>query len=119
MSAEELAQIAAALGLEEFDPTWAGATMVIAGLPDLSHLPPSSRLQVQGGATIVVDMQNRPCHLPAPVIEAAHQGHGKAFKRAAQGLRGVTAWVECEGVVNVGDTVTLHVPDQRAWRGGL
>jgi hypothetical protein len=118
LSAEELGRIADALGLARLDPAWLGATVVLAGIPDLSHLPPSSRLQDEvSGATLVVDMQNRPCHLPAPVIEAAAPGHGAGFKRAARGLRGVTAWTEREGMLSIGDPVRLHVPDQRAWRG--
>ena len=94
-----------------------GATLVVIGIPDLSHLPPSARLQGEGGATIVVDMQNRPCNLPAREIEAEAPGHGKAFKSAAKGRRGVTAWVERPGVLTLGDRLRLHVPDQRAWRG--
>jgi hypothetical protein len=46
-----------------------------------------------------------------------HPGKGAAFKPAAKGLRGVTAWVEREGLFRIGDAITLHIPDQRAWRG--
>ena len=115
LSAEELAEIAARMGVAALDPALVGATMVVQGIPDLSHLPPSSRLQAEGGATLVVDMQNRACVLPAKPIEAALPGFGKAFKAAASGRRGVTAWVEREGLLRVGDLVRLHVPDQRAW----
>lgn len=115
LSAEELALIARDMGLARLDPALVGATMVIEGIGDFSHLPPSSRLQGEGGATLVVDMQNRPCTLPGPVIEAAHPGFGKAFKPAAAGRRGVTAWVEREGTLRLGERVRLHVPDQRAW----
>jgi hypothetical protein len=116
--AEELALIAGALGLEAVDPAWLGASVVISGLPDFSHLPPSARLQAESGATMVVDMQNRPCQFPARTIEAARPGHGKAFKPAAEGRRGVTAWVECEGLLKLGDRLRLHIPDQRAWAPG-
>lgn len=115
LSAEELAEIAARMGLEALDPARLGASIVIEGLPDLSHLPPSSRLQAPSGATLVVDMQNRPCVLPARSIETVHPGYGKAFKTAANGRRGVTAWVQREGRIALGDTLTLHVPDQRVW----
>lgn len=115
VSAEELAQIAADCGLETVNPALIGASLVIKGIPDFSHLPPSSRLQFADGSTIVVDMQNRPCHLPAKVINADHPGAGDKFKTAAKGKRGVTAWVEREGKIHLGDTVTLHIPDQRAW----
>jgi len=49
-------------------------------------------------------------------IETARPGHGKAFKSASKGLRGVTAWVERPGTLRPGDTLRLHLPDQRAWR---
>ena len=118
LSEEELAEIASRMNLAEVDPGWLGATLVLRGIPDLTHLPPSSRLQVErNGTTLVVDMENRSCQLPAPVIEAAAPGHGRAFKRAASGRRGVTAWVEREGDLKRGDTVRLHIPDQRPWAG--
>lgn len=115
VSAEEMAEVARRMGLEAFDPAWAGASVVVEGIPDLSHLPPSSRLQAEGGATLTVDMHNRPCHLPAKVIDEAAPGFGRAFKEAARGLRGVTAWVEREGTLSLGERLRLHVPDQRAW----
>jgi hypothetical protein len=117
VSVEELQAIASKLGLDSVDPAWLGASVVIGGLPDFSHLPPSSRLQGAGGCTLVVDMQNRPCQLPARTIEAIRPGHGKAFKAAATGRRGVTAWVECEGILHLGEAVRLHIPDQRPWQG--
>ncbi|MFN7224313.1 MAG: MOSC domain-containing protein [Paracoccaceae bacterium] len=115
LGAEDLAAIAARMGLESLDPALVGATMVISGLPDFSHLPPSSRLQGAGGATLVVDMENRPCQLPAKPIETVHAGFGARFKSAAKGRRGVTAWVEREGVFTLGEPITLHIPDQPVW----
>jgi MOSC domain len=115
VSAEDLAAIADRMGIAALDPSLLGASMVIAGIPDFTHLPPSSRLQADSGATLVVDMENRPCQLPAKGIEALHPGFGATFKAAARGRRGVTAWVEREGVLRVGQAVRLFVPDQRAW----
>lgn len=115
LGAEDLAAVAAAMGLEALDPSLVGATLVIAGIPDFSHIPPSSRLQAAGGATLVVDMENRPCTLPAKPIEGAHPGLGARFKPAAAGRRGVTAWVEREGLLRLGEIVTLFVPDQPVW----
>jgi MOSC domain-containing protein YiiM len=116
MSAEDLDAIAQAMGIARLDPALVGASMVLEGLPDFTHLPPSSRLQDEAsGATLVVDMENRPCQLPARPIEAAYPGFGKGFKSAAKNRRGVTAWVEREGVIALGATLRLHVPDQRAW----
>jgi hypothetical protein len=65
--------------------------------------------------TLVVDMENRPCHLPAKVIDEDAPGHGKAFRAAAAGRRGVTAWVEREGWLRLGEVLRLHIPDQPAW----
>ena len=116
-SAEELAEIAQKLGLETVDPAWLGASVVVEGLPDFTHVPPSSRLQGPDGVTLTVDMLNQPCNLVARTIEDARPGHGKAFKAAAEGRRGVTAWVERPGTLRVGDDLVLHVPGQRAWQG--
>lgn len=115
LSAEELAATAADMGVDALDPSLVGASLVIEGIPDFTHVPPSSRLQGADGVTLVIDMENRPCHLPAKPIDAEGPGHGKAFKTAAQGRRGVTAWVEREGVLSVGDDLRLHIPDQRVW----
>ncbi|MCV3272888.1 MOSC domain-containing protein [Roseobacter sinensis] len=115
LSAEELGAIAAEMGLEEIDPVWVGASMVIDGIPDFTHVPPSSRLQMPSGASLTVDMENRPCVLPGSEIEKDRPGFGARFKPAAKNRRGVTAWVEREGPVAVGDAVTLHIPDQPVW----
>lgn len=115
ISEEEFAEIAADCGLDRLDPVYSGASLVIKGIPDFTHLPPSSRLQLPDGATLVIDMENRPCHLPARAINADQPGAGDNFKVAAKGKRGVTAWVEREGHVSIGDMVRLHIPDQRAW----
>jgi len=115
LSVEDLAAIAAKMGVERIDPAWVGASLVVEGIPDFTHLPPSSRLQGPDGMTLVVDMENRPCHLPAKVIDAHLPGVGGRFKAAAQGRRGVTAWVEREGVLRLGEMLRLHIPDQPVW----
>lgn len=115
LSAEEMARIAAELGLPRLEPAWLGASVVIEGIADFSHVPPSSRLQAGDGTTLVIDMQNRPCRFPARTIQTAAPGHGRDFKAVAEGRRGVTAWVERPGTLRRGETLRLHVPDQRGW----
>lgn len=115
LSEEELAQTAAEMGLEAIDPIWVGASMILRGIPDFTHVPPSSRLQAENGATLVIDMENRPCVLPGREIEQEHAGFGPKYKAAAVDRRGVTAWVEREGQIAVGDVLTLHIPDQPVW----
>jgi MOSC domain-containing protein YiiM len=118
VSAEEMAEVARDMGLAAMDYAWVGASLVLEGIPDLTHLPPSSRLQGPDGVTLVVDMENLPCQEPAVTIDKAVPGQGKGFKTAAQGKRGVTAWVEREGTLRLGDEVRLHIPAQRAWTPG-
>ena len=115
LSVEELQQIATKMGLPALSPSLLGITMLLEGIPDFSHIPPGSRLQAASGATIVVNLNNRPCTVPLKAIEAAHPGYGAKFKPAANGLRGIVAWVERQGPLHLGDTVRLHIPDQRPW----
>lgn len=115
LSQEELDEIAKTMGIEKVDPARLGASMVVKGIPDFSHVPPSSRLLAASGASVVIDMENRPCVIPARSLEAVHPGQGKGFKPAAEGRRGVTASVASEGRVAVGDRLTLHIPDQPLW----
>jgi hypothetical protein len=115
LSAEELDLIALDMGLERVNPAHLGATIVVRGIPDFTHVPPSSRLQTSNGCTLVVDMENRPCIFPGREIDKDEPGHGPKFKPAATGRRGITAWVQRPGRLVVGDNLRLFVPDQRSW----
>ena len=115
LSGEELDGIAADIGLDALDPGLVGASVILRGIPDFTHVPPSSRLQAPSGLTLTIDMENRPCVLPGREIEAEAPGHGTAFKTAAKGRRGVTAWVERPGALALGDRLRLFIPDQRPW----
>ncbi|MEL7117132.1 MAG: sulfurase, partial [Pseudomonadota bacterium] len=90
LSAEEAAVIAQKIGVDDLDPEWLGASIVVSGIPDWSHVPPGSRIQTEAKTTITIDLENGPCNLPGKEIEADAPGHGKAFKAAAEGRRGVT-----------------------------
>lgn len=117
VSDEELADIARHLELPELHPGWLGANLAIVGIPELTTLPPSSRLIFSGGVSLVVDMENEPCDGPAKEIDQRHPGKGRLFVKNALGRRGVTAWVEREGVIEHGDTVDVHMPPLRQYRG--
>jgi hypothetical protein len=119
VSVEEMAEVARELGLLSFDYAWVGASVVVEGIPDLTHLPPSTRIQGESGTTLVVDLENGPCLQPAKTIERERPGHGKRFKEAARGRRGITAWVEREGTLRVGERLRLHLPTQRPWMPAL
>jgi len=118
VSQEELDAIADALDIGSVEPSRLGASLVLKGIPDLTHIPPSSRLQCDAtGTTLTVDMENLPCGFPAKSLEAAHPGKGKGFRVAAKGRRGITAWVEREGPLALGAHLRLYIPAQRPWAG--
>jgi MOSC domain-containing protein YiiM len=103
------------MGLEAVEAEWLGGNLVTSGIPDLTLLPPSTRLQFSSGATLVVDMENAPCRQVADVI-AGHKGEaGLSFVKHATHKRGITAWVEREGGIGLGDSISLILPPQRHW----
>lgn len=115
VSREELDDIAELMGLASVRPAWLGANLMLSGIPALTLLPPSSRLQFPSGATLTIDVENGPCIHPARVIEEHHPGKGSTFVKHAKSRRGVTAWVERAGPVALGDSVEVHVPNQPAY----
>lgn len=112
---EELAAIALAMGIPAVRPEWVGANIVTSGIPDLTLLPPSTRLQFPSGATLVVDMENLPCRYPASIIEKHHPEQVMGFVKAANHKRGVVGWIEAEGVIRAGDAITVWIPPQRIY----
>ena len=115
VSVEEMAEIADKLDIPSLPPEWVGANLLVSGIPDLTILPPSTRMMFSSGATLIVDLENQPCKYPAEIIEKHHPGHGSAFVAMAKNKRGLVAWVEREGKIASGDTIRLFLPPQRLW----
>ena len=115
LSEEELAATAADLGMTRIDPAWVGASLVLRGIPDFTHVPPSSRLQGESGTVLTVDMENLPCSHTAREIEKEKAGTSKGYKAAARDRRGVTAWVEREGTLRLCEKMRLFIPAQPGW----
>lgn len=115
LSKEQLAEIAGLLGIGDLPPEWVGANLVTSGIPDLTFLPPSTRMMFSSGATLIVDGENAPCRFVGDVIEKHHPGQGMAFPKLARNKRGLVAWVEREGSISVGDEIMLHIPPQRIY----
>jgi hypothetical protein len=115
LSAEELAEVAQNMAIPAVKPEWVGANMVLRGIPDLTLLPPSTRLQFPSGAMIVVDAENHPCRYPAEIIERHHPEAKKGFVAAAMHKRGVVGWVEAEGTIRIGDRITIWIPPKRIY----
>jgi len=115
VSVEEMAEVASKLDIPSLPPEWVGANLLLSGIPDLTLLPPSTRMMFSSGATLIIDLENEPCKYPAMVIERHHPGHGLAFPKVATNKRGLVAWVEREGNIRLGDSVRLFLPPQRVW----
>lgn len=116
LSAEQMSQIEKTMELDTLPPEWVGANLIVSGIHDFSQLPPSSRLIAKNGTSLVVDMENAPCKFPGDYIDQYVPGKGSAYPKAALGKRGITMWVEREGTLTVGDTLTLHIPPVCQWR---
>ncbi len=116
---EELAEIAANMGVPVVEPEWIGANLVLRGVPNLSHLPPMTRIYFPQLAALALEGENHPCLFPGKAIQNAYPalpGLGKQFPKAAFHLRGVVGWVERAGMIRDGDTVRIEVPDFAPYR---
>lgn len=115
VSGAELQRIAAQAGLPRLLPEWFGANLLVEGIPNLTYLPPSTRLFFPQDAVLVVEGENRPCSSLAGVIQGQYPeiaGLAARFLAAARGQRGIVAWVERPGVIREGDRVRVEVARQ-------
>lgn len=106
----ELGEIARALGIEDLAPGTIADNICTAGLPDLTSLPPLSRLVFGSGAVLMVGGSNAPCIIAGGMVEERYGAPAQRFPKAAIDRRGITAWVERPGPITVGDTVAVVPP---------
>lgn len=117
VAADELAQIAAGMGIAEIRPEWIGANLVLGGVPRLSMLPSGTMLFFSGGVTIKVDAQNAPCRLAGRSVARKAglddvEAGALLFPKHGRRLRGLVAWVEKPGRIERGDQVSVRIPEQ-------
>ncbi|TYC67213.1 molybdenum cofactor sulfurase [Stappia sp. BW2] len=115
LSTEELSLIATRMGLPEMKGEWIGGNIILSGIPNLTMVPPRTRLVFEGGAVIRVDGENRPCRFAGAAIAEANpggEGLDLLFPQKAKRQRGLVGYVEIPGQVTAGETVTAHVPEQ-------
>lgn len=119
---DELADVAALMGVPMIAPEWIGANITLSGVPMLSLLPASTLLFFAGGATVKIDFQNGPCKIAGAAV-ARHLGRdgdtdlALAFVPAAKRRRGLIAWVEKPGTIAMGESVRVQVPEQWLYPG--
>lgn len=119
LSVEELAEVAGILRIAELKPEWIGANLLLAGVPDLSLLPPRTLLMFPSGATIRIDGDNGPCRISGASVASKIPGRPDlefGFVKAAKYKRGVLGWVEREGEVRPGDVAKVRIWDQALYR---
>ena len=114
---DELAVAAADMGIDRIEPGWIGANLVIGGIPLLTMLPPRTQLFFEGGVTLRIDGDNKPCRLAGAAIarnypERDEMSLALDFVKAARRRRGIVAWVEKPGVITPGEAVTAHIWEQ-------
>lgn len=119
VSVEELAMVAADMGLARIEAGWIGANILVAGIPRFTLLPPRTRLVFAGGAVVRVDSDNDPCRSAGAAI-ARHvpgrEGLDLLFPKAARRRRGLVGFVERPGVIRPGEDVTAHIPEHWLYR---
>jgi len=114
---DEMAIVASRMGIAEMRPEWLGANLTIAGVRRLSMIPSGTLMFFEGGVTLKVDGQNKPCRIAGRAIaEGAGMADREAgallFPKSADRLRGLVAWVEKPGVIRQGEAVSLRLPEQ-------
>ncbi|WP_419910077.1 MOSC domain-containing protein [Hoeflea sp.] len=124
LSLDELADIAADMGIADVRPEWIGGNLTIEGIPHLSMLPASTLLFFEGGVTLKVDFQNLPCRVAGSAIAENYpdrepDGLSLDFVKAAKRRRGLIAWVEIPGTIRAGEAVRARIPEQWIYNGAL
>lgn len=120
LDADELVAVASDLSIPELKPEWIGGNIVLSGVPHLSLLPPRTQLFFEGGVTIRIDGDNGPCGIAGRSIAAQFDGREDlefAFPKVAKHRRGLVGWIEKDGVIAVGEAVTVRIWEQWIYPG--
>jgi hypothetical protein len=115
ISVEEMKAVSAELGIPQIFPEWLGANLLVAGIPALTQVPPSSRLHFKNGAVLVVHGENDPCSHPGKVLQQEYPHIPRlspAFIKAANHKRGLVAWVEKAGIIASDEPFEVEVAEQ-------
>ena len=114
ISAEEMAAVAADLNISEIKPEWMCANLLLQGIPNLTQLPPSTRLIFSQGAVVVIYLENLPCGNVGGIIQRRYgrPGLSEQFVKVCLHKRGLLACVERAGIIAAGDTFRAEIPEQ-------
>jgi hypothetical protein len=110
----ELADVAAALGIESLPPGLIADNICTSGITGLTDLPRMTRLVFASGAVVMLGGENMPCTIAGGLVAGRYAIDPAAFPKAALGRRGVTGWVEHPGTVRPGDSLQVIPPSRGA-----
>lgn len=116
LSVEESVFIAEALGIPVLAPELLGANILFKGMDGFTQLPRGTTLWFPRGVVLSVECENLPCMGPGNLIAESFAGvKASDFVNVAMGKRGLVGVVyttghEGEGVITVGDMVTVRKP---------
>ena len=112
LSVEDLEDIRLAMGIPELKPEWVGANIVTQDIPDLTLLPPGTRLVFPNDTVLIVEEENFPCTDPGKVIQSQFpeiDGLSNKFPKAAMHKRGIVATVERAGSISVNEPIEVRL----------
>ena len=116
VSVEELAEIAADIGMDEpITAASVGANLCLEGIPQLSRLPKGTLLRFPSGCELIVEEYNPPCKYMGEELSKRHGVSPTAFPKAATLKRGVVGVVEAAGAISTGDEVTVTIYETPGW----
>lgn len=116
VSIEELAEIAADMGIEgPITAASVGANLCIEGIPELSRLPKGTLLKFPSGAELIVEEYNPPCKYMGEEQAKLHGVAATAFPKASTLKRGIVGVVEAAGQINAGDDVAVTLYATPSW----
>jgi MOSC domain-containing protein YiiM len=113
ISVEEMRELARRMDLPVIEPEWLGANLLLQGIPDLTMIPPSSRMYFPDNTVLVIDSENNPCIHPGKIIQSHYperSGLVELFVESARHLRGLVAWVERPGTIAQADGIRFETP---------
>lgn len=116
---QELQRVAQGMEIDQVNPRWIGANMLVSGIANLSMLPAGTLMFFEGGATVKIDGQNAPCKLAGGAIAKRYPGReglDLLFPKVARRLRGLIGWVEKPGTVRPGAGVRIRIAEHWLYR---
>ena len=110
VSTEELARIAADMGVAHVDMAWLGANIAFSGHDGLTEVPKGSMIWFPSGLVLAVEGENVPCAGPGKEIARnVPDADAVRFVPAARGRRGLVGVVYRAGAAAVGEEAVICV----------